>query len=134
MTSATAGLATTLLGMLALVTHGAMTFLTLLGTGLASTPDTPVPDRAELLWGIALWGTPVAALAFFVLLLRWTKRAALAYAATWLVLTGCMLGGWATYPDDATLPVGFIILQAAVPAASVALALYAVWRFRAGHG
>ncbi len=85
---ATAGLAATLLGILALITHTAMTFMTLLGTGLASTPDTQVPQRTETLWGIALWGTPVAALALFLVLVNWRKPAAIAYAAIWLALRG----------------------------------------------
>lgn len=130
MKPATAGLTTAMLGILALIVHGALTFLTLLGTGLASTPDTPVPARAETLWGIALWGTPVAALALLVLMVQWSRRAALAYAGVWLVLTGCTIGGWLTYPDDASLPTGTILLQAVVPLASAAIALYGVWTFR----
>lgn len=131
MKPATFGLAATMLGLLALVTHTAMTFMTLLGTGLASTPDTPVPDRAETLWGIALWGTPLAALALFLLLVNWSKPAVLAYTAIWLALTSLVISGWLAYPDDATLPTGLITLQAAIPIASVAMALIGVWRFRA---
>lgn len=133
MKPATASFAAALLGILALITHAVMTFLTLLGTGLASTPDSPVPHRAETLWGIALWGTPAAALALFLLLVNWTKPAAVAYAVIWLILTGCVVGGWLAYPDDASLPTGQVILQVAIPIASVVLALYGVWRFRGGR-
>jgi hypothetical protein len=129
MKPATLGFAATLLGLLALVTHVAITFLTLLGTGLASTPDTPVPDRAQTLWGIALWGTPLAALALFLLLVNWSKPAALAYAAIWLVLTSLVVSGWLAYPEDASIPTGIIIVQTAIPVASVAAALLGVWRF-----
>src|SRR5687768_4216045 len=127
---ASAGFAATLLGILALITHTAMAFMTLLGTGLASTPDTPVPQRAEIFWGIALWGTPLAALALFLLLVNWKKPAALAYAAIWLVLTGCVIGGWLAYPDDVTIPIGPVIVQVAIPVASVLFALYGVWSFQ----
>lgn len=131
MKPATSGVVATLLGLLALVTHVAIGFMTLLGAGLASTPDTPAPQRAETLWGMALWGTPLAALAFFLLLVNWSKPAALAYAGIWLALLGFAIGGWMTYPDDATIPTGMIIVQTAIPVASIAVALYGVWCFRA---
>lgn len=133
MKPSTAGFTATLLGLIALALHGTLAFMTLLGTGLASTPDTPVPDRAETLWGIALWGTPAAALALFLLIMHWSKPVALAYAGIWLVLVACAIAGWLAYPDDAALPTGRIILHAAIPAASVAVALYGVWSFRARH-
>lgn len=129
----TAGFVATLLGIIALVVHGVLTFMTLLGTGLASTPDTPVPDRAETLWGIALWGTPAAALALFLLLIHWSKPVVLGYTAVWIVLIGCATGGWLAYPDGTTLPIGQIVLHAFVPVASVAVALYGVWSFRASN-
>lgn len=101
--------------------------MSLLGTGLASTPDDPVPKAAETWWGISLWGTPVAGIALLVLMIRWTKPLAAFYAATWISLIGCFWAGWIV---NGAPPVGPMLVIDIIPIASVAFGIYGVWKYR----
>jgi hypothetical protein len=131
MKPSTAGMLAAMIGFLAILVHAGITFMTLLGTGLASTPETPVPESAETLWGIALWGTLVAGIALVLLMMFWTKPVATFYALTWLALVGCYQAGWLVDAGrDRMSPTGFLILEAALPLAGVAIALYGVWTYR----
>lgn len=82
-----------ILGVVAILIHARQSFFILLGTGLASTPETRVPASAETLWGIALYGTFVAAVLLFVVLRFWTMKVFWLYALVWTVLAGCFLAG-----------------------------------------
>ena len=127
MKPSTAGLLTAMSGFFAIPLHAATAFMTLIGTGLGSTPGDRVPDRAADLWGISLYGTPIAAVALLVLLIRWTKPVVVVYAAIWLALVGCYGAGWVIYGASSPGP---LLLPSAVPLASAGIGLYGVWSYR----
>ena len=127
MKTETAGFLTGMSGIVALLAHPAIVAFTLLGTGLASTPESRVPALSEHLWGISLWGTVVAAIVFFPLMLRWTRMLATTYAVIWILLCGCYWLG-CLVSGSALLP--FMLMDALLPLASAGCAVYGVWRYR----
>lgn len=131
MRTSTAGALAALLGLLALIAHAGITFMTALGAGLGSTPEDRVPAISNTLWAIAGFGTLAAAITLVLLLARWTTPLALAYAVIWVVLVAAYWTGWIINAgSNWTDPLPFLLLEAGLPFASAACALYGVWRYR----
>jgi len=130
----TAGALTFLIGLTGCLAHAGITFITVLGSNLASTSDDRVPDLANSLWAIALYGTVAAPVALIALLVWWTRPLALIYVLVWITLIGCYWAGriindgrWLDTPV-------FLLLEAGLPLISVALSLYGVWKYRSARG
>ncbi len=133
MKPSTAGGLTAILGIVACIVQPVITVLTAVGSGLASTPEDRVPAISNTLWAIAGFGTPAAAIALVLLVWRWTKPLALAYATTWAVLVGSYWAGLIfNAGTDWTGALPFLLLESALPLASVTFALYGVWTYRSG--